>query len=112
MMNVHKIRPIRDMVLVVRDDVEEKTKGGIIIPNVGKGDEKCRKHELDVGNIVAIGTGSYTIKDVHIPMSVKPGDRVTFNTNSARPIREFNDNGQQVEIGIFLRNDEISGVIE
>ena len=66
-----KIRPLHDRVIVKRTEEEEKTKGGIIIPDTAK--EKPAE-----GKIVAVGEGRITKDGTKIPLEVKAGDRVLF----------------------------------
>lgn len=66
-----KLKPLGDRVLVRREDAEEKTAGGIIIPDTSK--EKPSK-----GSVVAIGEGARDDKGNIIPMNLKVGDKVFF----------------------------------
>ncbi|MDR1425971.1 MAG: co-chaperone GroES [Rickettsiales bacterium] len=66
-----KIRPLQDRILVKREDAEEKTAGGIIIPDTSK--EKPSK-----GTVVAVGTGARNDRGDIISMTLKVGDRVFF----------------------------------
>ncbi|GIW42581.1 MAG: 10 kDa chaperonin [Candidatus Binatia bacterium] len=94
-----KIRPLHDRVLVRRVDEEEKTKGGIIIPDTAK--EKPQE-----GRVVAVGKGRITDKGELVPLEVKPGDRVLFGKYA----------GSEVEIDgedlLILREEDILGVVE
>jgi len=93
------IRPLHDRVIVKRIDEEQKTKGGIIIPDTAK--EKPFE-----GEIIAVGNGR-TLEDGTIrPLAVKKGDRVLFGKYA----------GTEVKIEgiehLILREDDIVGVIE
>ncbi len=66
-----KIRPLGDRVLVKRVGEQEKTKGGIVLPDTAK--EKPQR-----GEIVAVGEGRLTDDGKRIPMNVKVGDKVIF----------------------------------
>ncbi len=66
-----KIRPLGDRVLVKRVSEQEKTKGGIVLPDTAK--EKPQR-----GEIVAVGEGKLTDDGKRIPMNVKVGDKVIF----------------------------------
>lgn len=66
-----KIRPLQDRVIVKRIEEEEKTKGGIIIPDTAK--EKPQE-----GKVVAVGKGKITDDGKVIPLDVKAGDRILF----------------------------------
>jgi chaperonin GroES len=93
------IRPLHDRVIVKRIDEEQKTKGGIIIPDTAK--EKPFE-----GEIIAVGNGR-TLEDGSVrPLAVKKGDRVLFGKYA----------GTEVKIDgvehLILREDDIVGVIE
>jgi chaperonin GroES len=94
-----KVRPLYDRVLVRRVAEEEKTKGGIIIPDTAK--EKPSE-----GEVVAVGTGKVNEKGAMRPLEVKKGDRILFGKYSGNEIKL-----DGVE-HIILREDEILGVIE
>ncbi len=66
-----KIRPLGDRVLVKRVSEQEKTKGGIVLPDTAK--EKPQR-----GEVVAVGEGKLTDDGKRIPMNVKVGDKVIF----------------------------------
>jgi chaperonin GroES len=94
-----KVRPLQDRVLVRRVAEEEKTKGGIIIPDSAK--EKPAE-----GEIVAVGSGKANDKGVVRALDVKKGDRVLFGKYSGNEIRV-----DGVDL-LILREEEILGVIE
>jgi len=94
-----KVRPLQDRVLVKRLAEEEKTKGGIIIPDSAK--EKPAE-----GEIVAVGAGKVNDKGQLRALDVKAGDRVLFGKYAGSEIKiEGVDH-------LILREDEILGVIE
>jgi chaperonin GroES len=66
-----QVRPLHDRIVVKRLEEEEKTKGGIIIPDTVK--EKPIE-----GKVVAVGTGRIKKDGTKVPMEVKKGDRVLF----------------------------------
>lgn len=93
------IRPLHDRVIVKRIDEEQKTKGGIIIPDTAK--EKPFE-----GEIIAVGNGR-TLEDGSIrPLAVKKGDRVLFGKYAGTEVKI-----EGVE-HLILREDDIVGVIE
>jgi len=94
-----KFRPLHDRVVVKRIDAEEKTAGGIIIPDSAK--EKPAE-----GEVVAVGPGKANDKGVVRPLDVKKGDRVLFGKYSGNEIKL-----EGVE-HIILREDEVLGIIE
>ena len=75
-----KFRPLHDRVVVQRVDAEEKTKGGIIIPDTAK--EKPQE-----GKIVAVGPGGRDEAGKLTPLDVKAGDRVLFGKWSGTEIK-------------------------
>jgi chaperonin GroES len=94
-----KVRPLQDRVIIKRIAEEEKTRGGIIIPDTAK--EKPGE-----GEVVAVGSGKADDKGKIRPLDVKKGDRVLFGKYS----------GSEIKVDgvdhIILREDEILGVIE
>jgi chaperonin GroES len=94
-----KVRPLYDRILVRRVAEEEKTKGGIIIPDTAK--EKPSE-----GEVVAVGSGKVNEKGQVRPLEVKAGDRILFGKYSGNEIKLDGD-----EL-IILREDEILGVVE
>jgi chaperonin GroES len=94
-----KVRPLQDRVLIRRVAEEEKTKGGIIIPDSAK--EKPAE-----GEVIAVGSGRYDDKGALRPLSVKKGDRILFGKYSGNEIKIDNIDH------LILREDDILGVIE
>ena len=94
-----KVKPLFDRVLVKRVEVEEKKKGGIIIPDTAK--EKPME-----GKVIAVGSGRLDEDGKRIPMEVKKGDRILFGKYAGTEIKIDDDEH------IILREDEILGVIE
>ena len=93
-----KINPLNDRVVVIRVEEEQKTAGGIIIPDSAK--EKPQE-----GKIVAVGQGKRDEKGKRIPLDVKEGDRIFFSKYV----------GTEVEIDgvehLFMREDDILGIL-
>ena len=93
-----KIRPLQDRILVRRVQEEEKTKGGIIIPDAAK--EKPVE-----GEVVAVGSGK-VLKDGKVqPLDVKKGDRILFGKYSGTEVKV-----EGVE-HLILREEEVLGVV-
>jgi chaperonin GroES len=94
-----KIRPLQDRVIVKRLEEEEKTKGGIIIPDTAK--EKPQE-----GKVIAVGKGKVTEDGKVIPLDVKVGDKILFGKYS----------GSEIKIGgeehLIMREEDILGIIE
>jgi chaperonin GroES len=93
-----KIRPLQDRVIVKRVGEEEKTKGGIIIPDTAK--EKPIE-----GEIIAVGPGKFE-DGKRIEPSVKAGDRVLFGKYAGTEVK------LDGEEHLILREDDILGVLE
>ncbi len=94
-----KIRPLQDRLIVKRVEEEEKTKGGIIIPDTAK--EKPME-----GKVIAVGKGK-VLEDGKIhPVDVKVGDRVLFGKYSGTEVKI---DGEE---HLIMREDDILGVIE
>ncbi|PIV24998.1 MAG: co-chaperone GroES [Deltaproteobacteria bacterium CG_4_8_14_3_um_filter_45_9] len=94
-----KIRPLQDRVIVRRLEEEEKTKGGIIIPDTAK--EKPQE-----GKIVAVGKGKTTEEGKLIPLDVKTGDKILFGKYSGTEIKV---EGEEL---LIMREEDILGIIE
>src|SRR5437870_12587156 len=94
-----KIRPLHDRVIVKRIAEEEKTKGGIIIPDTAK--EKPQE-----GRVIAVGKGKINEDGKVTPLDVKAGDRVLFGKYSGTEIKI---DGEE---HLIMREDDIRGVLE
>ena len=94
-----KIRPLQDRVLVKRVEEEQKTKGGIIIPDTAK--EKPIE-----GEVMAVGNGKVLEDGTVRKLDVKVGDRVLFGKYAGTEVKIEN-----VE-HLILREEDILGVIE
>jgi chaperonin GroES len=79
-MSKHQLRPLHDRVVVKRLDAEEKTKGGIIIPDTAK--EKPSQ-----GEVTAVGPGGRDESGKLIPIDLKVGDRVLFSKWTGNEIK-------------------------
>ncbi|OGQ95528.1 MAG: co-chaperone GroES [Deltaproteobacteria bacterium RIFOXYD12_FULL_57_12] len=94
-----KIRPLNDRILVKRLEGEEKTKGGIIIPDSAK--EKPAE-----GEVIAVGHGKLNDKGVRVALELKKGDRVLFSKYG----------GTEVKLDgidyMIMREDDILAVVE
>jgi len=94
-----KIRPLQDRIIVKRIEEEEKTKGGIIIPDSAK--EKPME-----GEVIAVGTGKVLENGKKQTLEVKKGDRVLFSKYAGTDIKI-----DEVE-HLIMKEDDILGVIE
>ena len=93
------LRPLHDRVLVRRVMAEEKTAGGILIPDTAK--EKPQE-----GEVIAVGSGTLNDKGELRPLDVKPGDRILFGKWS----------GTEVKLGgeelLIMKESDIMGIVE
>ena len=94
-----KFRPLHDRILVRRIEEEQKSKGGIIIPDTAK--EKPQE-----GRVIAVGNGRVLEDGTVRPLDVKKGDRILFGKYSGSEIKIDGDEH------IILREDDILAVIE
>ena len=94
-----KVKPLHDRVIVKRVEEEEKTKGGIIIPDTAK--EKPVE-----GKIVAVGDGKVGDDGKKIKLEVKAGDRVLFGKYAGT---EINIEGEE---HLIMREDDIIAIVE
>ena len=94
-----KIRPMNDRILVLRVDEEQKTAGGIIIPDTAK--EKPQE-----GKVVSVGPGKVNDEGKRVPSEIKTGDRILFAKYAGTEIKI---NGVE---HVFMREDDILGVLE
>ena len=93
-----EVRPLHDRVLVRRFNEEEKSKGGIIIPDTAK--EKPIQ-----GEVIAVGTGRVTEEGKIRPLDVKKGDRILFGKYSGTDIKIEGDDF------LMMREEDILGVL-
>ena len=93
------IRPLNDRVIVKRLEEEEKTKGGIIIPDNAK--EKPSQ-----GEVIAVGNGKVLDDGKKQPLEVKKGDRVLFGKYSGTEIKV-----DGVEY-LMMREEDVLGIVE
>jgi chaperonin GroES len=94
-----KIKPLQDRVIVKRIEEEEKSKGGIIIPDSAK--EKPQE-----GRVIAVGKGKVDESGKITPMDVKVNDRVLFGKYSGTEINIDDDEH------LIMREEDILGVVE
>jgi chaperonin GroES len=94
-----KFRPLHDRVVVRRLDAEEKTAGGIIIPDTAK--EKPME-----GEIIAVGAGARDEAGKLVPLDVKAGDRILFGKWSGTEVKL---DGEEL---LIMKESDIMGIIE
>jgi len=94
-----KFRPLHDRVVVKRVAEEEKTRGGIIIPDTAK--EKPME-----GEVVAVGPGARDEKGALVPLDVKKGDRILFGKWSGTEVKL---DGEDL---LIMKESDIMGILE
>ncbi|MBI5249813.1 MAG: co-chaperone GroES [Desulfomonile tiedjei] len=94
-----KLRPLHDRILVERIESEEKTSGGIILPDSAK--EKPQQ-----GKVMAVGAGKKDENGKLIPMDVKVGDKILFGKYSGSEIKI---EGTEY---LIMREDDVLGILE
>ena len=94
-----KLRPLQDRILVRRVEEEEKTKGGIIIPDTAK--EKPAE-----GKVVEVGKGKLDESGKRIALEVKKGDRILFGKYSGPEVKI---EGQEY---LIMREEDVLGIID
>ncbi len=94
-----KIRPLQDRLIVMRIEGDDKTAGGIIIPDSAK--EKPQQ-----GKVVSVGKGKFREDGTIIPLDLKKGDTILFGKYSGSEIKI---DGQEY---LIMREDDVLGVLE
>jgi chaperonin GroES len=94
-----KIRPLGDRLLVKRIEEEDKSKGGIIIPDSAK--EKPQE-----GKVVAVGKGKMLDDGKMVALEVKAGDRILFGKYSGTDVKIAG------EEHLIMREDDVLGIVE
>jgi chaperonin GroES len=94
-----KFRPLHDRVVVRRIEGDEKTKGGIIIPDTAK--EKPQE-----GEVIAVGSGARDESGKLIPLDVKAGDRILFGKWSGTEVKI---DGEEL---LIMKESDIMGVLD
>ena len=94
-----KLRPLQDRILVKRIEEQEKTAGGIYIPDTAK-------EKPVMGQVVSVGNGKKGEDGKVIPLDVKAGDKVLFGKYSGNEVKVDGDEY------LIMREDDILGIIE
>ncbi|MBW1777002.1 MAG: co-chaperone GroES [Deltaproteobacteria bacterium] len=94
-----KLKPLQDRILVERVEEEQKTKGGIIIPDTAK--EKPAE-----GKVIAVGSGKLDENGKRMPLDVKKGDRILFGKYAGTEVKI---EGKEY---LMMREDDVLGIIE
>ena len=94
-----KFRPLHDRVVVKRIEAEEKSKGGIIIPDTAK--EKPQE-----GEVIAVGPGARDESGKLVPLDLKAGDRILFGKWSGTEVKI---DGEEL---LIMKESDVMGVVE
>ena len=94
-----KVKPLQDRLVIKRIEEEEKTKGGIIIPDAAK--EKPQE-----GRVIAVGDGKVLDSGQKSPLTVKVGDKILFGKYSGTEIKIDGEDH------LILREDDVLAIIE
>ena len=94
-----QFRPLHDRVLVRRVEEEQRTPGGILIPDTAK--EKPMQ-----GEVIAVGPGGRNEKGEIVPLDVKPGDRILFGKWSGTEVKI---DGEEL---LIMKESDIMGIVE
>lgn len=94
-----KIRPLRDRLIVKRLGSEEKTKGGIIIP------DSAKEKPLE-GEVIAVGSGKVLTDGKVVPLDVKKGDKVLFGKYAGSEVKV---DGEEY---LMMREEDLLGIIQ
>ena len=94
-----KVRPLHDRVIVKRIEEQDKTKGGIIIPDTAK--EKPIE-----GKVIAVGPGKVMENGKRVPLQVKEGDRILFGKYAGTDIKI------EGEERLIMREDDIIAIVD
>jgi chaperonin GroES len=94
-----KVRPLHDRLIVKRSEEEERTKGGIIIPDTAK--EKPIE-----GKVIAVGKGKINEDGTKIPMEVEKGDRILFAKYAGTEVKI---DGEEY---LIMKEDDVITIIE
>lgn len=92
------VKPLNDRLLVKREEAEEKSKGGIILPDTAK--EKPRQ-----GCVVAVGEGKLDDSGKRVPMTVKVGDKILFTAYGGTEIKV---DGEDY---LIMREDDVLAIV-
>ncbi|RPJ44441.1 MAG: co-chaperone GroES [Candidatus Latescibacterota bacterium] len=94
-----KIKPLNDRILVKRLEAEDKSKGGIIIPDTAK-------ERPNQGRVIAVGDGAKDKEGKRMPVQIKVGERILFSSYAGTELKLEGDEF------VILREDDVYGVIE
>ena len=93
------VQPLRDSIVVTKNEEEKRTPGGIFVPGTVEGN-------VANGTVVAVGSGRVTLDGTVVPLEVKVGDKVAYNASAGT---ESKVDGQTVRV---LREDQVLYIIK
>lgn len=94
-----KLQPMHDLVIVERKEEEQKTTGGIVLPDM-------IANKSQEGTVIAVGQGRVLMDGKMVPLAVKPGDKIIFNKEAGRTLKVDD------EEYFMLFENEILAIIE
>ncbi len=96
-----KVKPLGDRIVVQREQAEEKTAGGILLPDTAK-------NKPQRGRVLAVGAGKMLKDGTRRPLQVKEGDTILFTAWAGD---EFRETGTEKEI-LLMREEDVLAVVE
>lgn len=99
-----KMIPLRDRIIVKREPEQERTAGGIYIPDTAR-------EKSTVGTVLAVGKGKLTDDGKVVPLEVKVGDRVLFGKYAGSEAKRYHFESEGEEL-IVMREEELLGILE
>jgi len=99
-----KLTPLRDRIIVRREPEQEKTAGGIYIPD-------SAREKSTVGTVIAVGKGKVTDDGKIVPLDVKLGDRILFGKYAGSEAKRYHFESEGEEL-IVMKEEEVLGVLE
>lgn len=94
------VQPLRDSIVVVKDEAPKKTEGGLFIPTT------AADSKVAVATVVAVGTGRVTMDGTIVPLEVKVGDKVAYNTSYGTEVKVSG------ETAYVLREDQVLYIVK
>lgn len=92
------VQPLRDSVIVTKDEGEKKTAGGLFVPDIAEGN-------IAKGTVIAVGSGRVTLDGTVVPLEVKVGDKIAYSVNVGTEVKV---DGQVARV---LREDQVLYIV-
>lgn len=107
---VERVRPIDDRVFVRPSTLDEKTDGGLVLPDVARGEAAQQRQMARRGRVVAVGPGRLLKDGTRAPVSVREGDEVLWRTwGDVRSVVKVTVNGEEL---LSMPEEQLLGVVE